>query len=90
MKYPPLTNTQRAYLADQYDLDEKKIENLLADIWSFSAFTSEAYALKRHRELKAEGWQNEKIYAEILAEIENGRFQADELSPRQIRRIIYG
>lgn len=90
MKFPPLTKKQMGYLSDQYGLDEKQLERLLQDIWSFSAFTSEAYALKRHGELRAEGWVNEKIYAELLSEMESGRFQSGELSARQIRRIIYG
>lgn len=90
MNFPPLTPKQRYYLADQYGLSPEQLESLLQDIWTFSALTCEAYALKRHEELRLEGWQNEKIYAQLLEEMESGRFQSRELSPRQIRRIIYG
>lgn len=90
MDFPPITHKQRHYLSDQYGLDGETLDRLLQDIWTFSALTGEAYALKRHEELRDEGWQNEKIYSELLGELESGRFQSPELSARQIRRIIYG
>jgi broad-specificity NMP kinase len=90
MNFPPLTPAQRQYLSDQYGLIPSRLDHMLEDIWTFSALTCEAYALKRHEELKASGWVNEKIYDELLAELEGGRFQSRELTARQIRRIIYG
>jgi hypothetical protein len=48
------------------------------------------YIADRHRELRAQGARNEAIYETIAREIPTLRFAAPKLSPRQIRRRIYG
>jgi hypothetical protein len=90
MDYPPLTKGQREYLEDQYSLSAENLDRLLEDIWAFTALSPQAFAVKRHTELKSLGRRNEAIYAELLSEIEGGRFQTQELSERQVRRMIYG
>ncbi len=90
MDFPPLSEKHRAHLAENYGLDQAKLGRLLEEIWSLTAMTSQAYAIKRHAELKARGERNEAIYLSILSELESGRFQTEELSERQVRRMIYG
>lgn len=90
MDFPPLSPKQIAYLCDNYGLEAEKLERLLEDIWAFTAISPKAHALKRHGDLKAQGERNEAIYARVLTELEDGRFQTDELSQRQVRRMIYG
>jgi hypothetical protein len=48
------------------------------------------YIAERHRELQARGTRNEEIYETIARELPTLRFVAPRLSPRQIRRRIYG
>jgi hypothetical protein len=45
---------------------------------------------RRHGELRAEGLRNEAIYERIREEVRQRRFAAPPLTPRQVRRIIYG
>lgn len=90
MDFPPLSAKQKTYLCENHGLSIDALERLLDDIWSFTALSQEAYALKRHGELKALGERNQSIYARLISELESGRFQTKELSERQVRRMIYG
>lgn len=45
---------------------------------------------RRHLELQARGLTNAAIYGCIATEITELRFKAPSLTPRQIRRRIYG
>lgn len=44
----------------------------------------------RHAELQRAGYSNDSIYSQIADELAALRFKAPALSPRQIRRRIYG
>ncbi len=44
----------------------------------------------RHTELRGRGMANEDIYQRIADELPTLRFRGPELSPRQIRRRVYG
>ena len=44
----------------------------------------------RHAELQRAGYSNDNIYSLIAEELGALRFKAPALSPRQIRRRIYG
>jgi hypothetical protein len=90
MDFSPLSQKQKSYISENYGLDARTVDRLLEDLWSFTAVTAGAYALRRHGELKAKGERNEEIYARLLSELEGGRFQTEELSERQVRRMIYG
>ncbi len=90
MDFPPLSQRQKDYLSEQYGLDPSLIERVLADIWIFTALSPEAYALRRHEELKRGGERNQDIYPKLERELEEGRFQAPEYNERKVRRIIYG
>jgi hypothetical protein len=81
---------QRKQLADRYGLAEAELGKLLEDIWLITQERPEAYALRRHEELREAGLPNERCFAAIAREIEAGRFASPPLSLRQIRRIIYG
>jgi hypothetical protein len=86
----PLNPEQRKQLSDRYGLSELELGKLLEDLWLLTHETPEAYALRRHEELRAAGVSNDRGFAAIARELESGRFASPELSLRQIRRIIYG
>jgi hypothetical protein len=48
------------------------------------------YIARRHGELQAEGASNPEIFERIASELPGLRFRAPPLTPRQIRRRIYG
>jgi hypothetical protein len=48
------------------------------------------YVADRHRELQGQGTRNAQIYQTLSVEVEALRFAAPKLSPRQLRRRIYG
>lgn len=48
------------------------------------------YIAERHRELQSRGVRNPQIFETIAEELGQLRFTAPALTPRQIRRRIYG
>ena len=52
--------------------------------------TVEEYVRQRHEQLKNRNHKNDDIWPLILDELRYRRFKADELTPRQLRRIVYG
>jgi hypothetical protein len=48
------------------------------------------FIARRHGELQAQGESNAEIFERIAEELRALRFKAPKLSPRQIRRRIYG
>jgi hypothetical protein len=52
--------------------------------------TVEQFVQRRHAELQREGLRNEEIFGRLADECATWRFRAPTLSPRQLRRIVYG
>ena len=71
-------------------LGRSEARRIVEEVISFYGETPEAFVVRRHRELKAEGLRNSAIFARVAAEMDSWRFRAPRLSERQIRRIIYG
>jgi len=63
---------------------------LVEEVLAYFSESVEAFVARRHRELQAEGLQNDTIFTRIAAELRTRRFTAPPLSERQIRRLIYG
>lgn len=78
------------HILASFPLSEKELERLMEEIHSFYNMNIKEYISLRHLELKSEGLPNDKIYKQLLHEIQERRFKSMELSVRQIRRIIYG
>lgn len=71
-------------------LNRVEARRLVEEVLSFYDETSEAFVVRRHRELQAEGMRNRAIYERLAAEVDGWRFRVPRLSERQIRRIVYG
>ena len=71
-------------------LGRSEARRIVEEVVSFYGETPEAFVVRRHRELQAEGMRNRAIYMRVAAEMEIRRFRAPQLSERQIRRIVYG
>ena len=78
------------HLVNSGGLGRPEARRIVEEVISFYGETMEAFVIRRHRELQAEGMRNRAIYARVAAELEGWRFPAPRLSERQIRRIVYG
>ena len=63
---------------------------VVADVVAYFAETPADFVRRRHAELKRKGLTNEQIFAVVADEVGERRFAPPELSPRQLRRLVYG
>jgi hypothetical protein len=80
----------KQYITDSFAIDGKEFDRLLDEIHSYYQLEVKDYVQQRHHQLKKKGLGNTEIYSLIQKEVEKRRFAAEDLSIRQIRRIIYG
>jgi hypothetical protein len=71
-------------------LDEATASRVVADVMAYFGQTVEEYVTTRHEDLKNRNRKNDDIWPLIMTELKTRRFKAEELSERQLRRIIYG
>jgi hypothetical protein len=71
-------------------LSRAEAEKVVADVLAYFAESTEEFVTRRHGELQAESLRNPQIFARIAAEVRERRFAVEELTERQIRRLIYG
>lgn len=63
---------------------------VIADVKAYFDESVEDYVRRRHRELQARGLTNDPIFERVLAELRDRPVAAPELTPRQLRRMVYG
>ncbi len=78
------------YLTKISRLDRDEARRLLLEVLAYFCEPREAFVVRRHRELRAEGHPNREIFERIAAEVGGRRFPSPALSQRQIRRLVYG
>ena len=78
------------HLARTSPLTRAQAARCVEEVLAFLDEPAEAYLVRRHRELQAEGLANDAIFARLAEEVARRRFRAPAYSARQIRRIIYG
>jgi len=71
-------------------LPEATAARVVADIAAYFAETVEDYVRRRHSEMRVMHRRNDDIWPQITAELAGRRFGVQELSERQLRRIVYG
>ena len=71
-------------------LTRAEAERVVAEILAYFSEPLERFVARRHAELQGEELKNAEIFARIASELDERRFAAPELSPRQIRRMVYG
>jgi len=86
----PLLDEAARRLSIVLGLSPEHAARALAEVLDSMRFDVDAYILARHGELQTQGVTNPEIYERIALELETLRFKAPALSPRQIRRRIYG
>ena len=86
-----LDKTFLDYLCNTTDLPKDVCTRLVLDVLNEYSETLDGFVKRRHTDLKATtDLKNEQIYDRIATEIPTRRFAVDNLSARQIRRLIYG
>ncbi len=80
----------KQHLLGLADVSERDLDKILQETLLFLGETVEAYVRRRHGEMQREGRTNEEIFLKLGEEIPERRFSAPSLSPRQLRRLIYG
>jgi len=90
MSPAPIPSSLLDHLVRTGGLGRSEARRMVEEVLSFYDETPEAFVIRRHRELQAEGMRNDAIFARVTAEVDGWRFRAPPLSERQIRRIVYG
>lgn len=78
------------YLVRSTRLTPSEVRRVIDEVLAYMNETAENFIRRRHLALQSQGLSNADIFARLAIEIAERRFRADELSERQIRRIIYG
>ena len=71
-------------------LTSAEATRVVEDVIAFHAEPVEEYVRRRHAYLKTSGAKNDEIFARIADELAGRVVAAPGLSPRQLRRIVYG
>lgn len=78
------------YLVRSTRLTASEARRVVDEVLAYMDETAEDFIRRRHLALQSQGHSNADIFARLAVEVSQRRFRADELSERQIRRIIYG
>ncbi len=79
-----------AHLEGTLGLGRPAAARVIDEVLAYFQETVDQFVLRRHGELRAESQKNDEIFEQIRTELENRRFTAPPLTPRQLRRLIYG
>ncbi|MET7637763.1 hypothetical protein [Streptomyces sp. NPDC005438] len=78
------------HLVRSTPLGRGEAARVVMDVLAYFDESTEEFVRRRHRELRGQGLTNPAIYERILEELPHRAVAPPALSPRQVRRIIYG
>lgn len=79
-----------ARIADSADLSPAEANRVIEDVLAWYREPLLDYVRRRHHQLRGLGVRNDQIWDELGAEVQGRLFAAPAVSPRQLRRYIYG
>ncbi len=79
-----------AHLTRTSPLSPKEAERLIAEVLGYFSEPAEDYVRRRHGELRARGFTNDRAFNQIAAELRRRLVASPQFTLRQLRRIIYG
>ena len=79
-----------AHLVRSSPLTEGEAERVVAEVLAWFREPVADFVRRRHRELSDRGFTNDRIFAAVAAELADRRYPAPPLTPRQLRRLVYG
>ncbi|MFC5072180.1 hypothetical protein ACFPN0_11435 [Kitasatospora cinereorecta] len=71
-------------------LQRGEAARVILEVLAYFDETTEDFVRRRHRELQSGGLVNTEIFERIAAELPHRAVAPQELSLRQLRRIVYG
>jgi len=78
------------HLVRSTPLQRGEAARVVLDVLAYFDETTEEFVRRRHRELQSQGLRNEAIFERIGHEMPHRAVAPPGLSPRQLRRIVYG
>ena len=88
---PPRSHAELvSHLVRSSPLDEGEADRVLAEVLDWFAEPVPDFVRRRHGELAARGFTNDRIFAAIAGELPERRFSPPSLTIRQLRRLVYG
>lgn len=79
-----------AHLGRTLGLERVAAVRVLDEVLAYFQETVDDFVIRRHGELQAERERNDAIFEQIGGELGRRRFAAPALTPRQLRRLVYG
>ncbi len=72
-------------------LPEAIASRVVTDVVAYFSETVDQFVTRRHAELQGKSnKRNDDIWPQLAGELKARRFSAEELTERQLRRIVYG
>lgn len=79
------------HVASTTSLERGEAARVVAEVMAYFAEDAVSFVRRRHAELKERGFKNnDEIFTEIQEELVARRFSAQQMSVRQLRRLVYG
>lgn len=79
-----------ARIADSTDLSPAEADRVIEDVLAWYREPLLDYVRRRHHQLRGLGVRNDQIWDELSSEIQHRLFAPPAVTPRQLRRYIYG
>jgi hypothetical protein len=79
-----------AHLVRSTPLSPGEAARVVAEVLGYFGEPVQDFVRRRHGELKRRGLRNEQIFELLTEELAVRRVRPPQLSPRQLRRMIYG
>lgn len=79
----------RTHLSHTTSLSPSEAERVIAEVLAYFDEDVPSFVRRRHSELQARGVRNDEAFQRIGAELGTRRYSPQELSVRQLRRIVY-
>ena len=78
------------HLVRSTPLTSGEARRVVAEVAAYFGEGVPEYVRRRHAELQRRGLTNDAIFGLLAEELTSRRFTGPELSPRQLRRLVYG
>jgi hypothetical protein len=78
------------HLVRSTPLTPGEARRVVAEVVGYFGEEVPEFVRRRHAELQRRGLTNDAIFGRLADELTSRRFAAPELSPRQLRRLVYG
>lgn len=79
-----------AHLCSAGSLGPREADWVVGEVLAYFGESTEAFVRRRHGELRLRGLHNDEIFERITTELAQRLVAPPQVSPPQLRRMIYG